>query len=368
MSLTDQSQKTEEPTPKRLADARKRGEQVKSVDLAIWFSLIGILFVAMMMRGVSADLSAILRAFIERPHAMPVDSKGLQALSWQLFAGVGGAVGVLFLVTFMAALIGQVAQAPPIFSTEKLKPDISKLNPLSGFKRVLGREAIGKWLRDLVKLGFLGLVIWAMIAPHQRELDTAPGLEIAALPKIIDRLGRNVLTSAIMVIGVLGAVDYFFQWRAFIARNRMSRQEIIEEFKETEGDPQLKAKLRQIREERSKRRIIQSVPTATVIVTNPTHYAVALRYVEDESPAPICVAKGLDAVALRIRAIAQENSVPIMEDPPLARALHATAELDQPIPREHYEAVARIIGYIMQVNAAKAAGRRVPPPPRLSGE
>jgi flagellar biosynthetic protein FlhB len=155
---------------------------------------------------------------------------------------------------------------------------------------------------------------------------------------------------------IIAAVDYVFTRQSYMKRMRMSRREIKEEMRQQDGDPMVKAKLRQIRNERSRRRMMQSVPEASVVITNPTHYAVALKYEQGETPAPICLAMGVDAVAQRIRELAKEHDIPIVEDPPLARALFATAELDQPIPKEHYEAVAKVIGFVMRL--ARRKGRR----------
>jgi len=159
----------------------------------------------------------------------------------------------------------------------------------------------------------------------------------------------KVLLAALAALAVIAAGDYFLQRFRFIQRNRMSKQEIKEEFRQTEGDPAVKAKIRQIRLERSRRRMIAAVPEATVVITNPTHFAVALKYESGKMAAPVCVAKGVDALALRIREVAEKHEVPIVENPPLARALHATVEVDQPIPVEHYKAVAQVIGYVMRL-------------------
>jgi flagellar biosynthetic protein FlhB len=159
----------------------------------------------------------------------------------------------------------------------------------------------------------------------------------------------KVLIAALAVLAGIAGLDYFLQRHRFLQRNRMSKQEIKEEFRQSEGDPQIKAKIRQIRNERSKKRMIAAVPDATVIITNPTHYAVALKYESGKMAAPVCVAKGVDALALKIREVAKENDVPIVENPPLARALHATVEVDEVIPQEHYKAVAQVIGYVMRL-------------------
>jgi flagellar biosynthetic protein FlhB len=167
----------------------------------------------------------------------------------------------------------------------------------------------------------------------------------------------KVLMAALVALAVIAAADYALQRYRFIQRNRMSKQEIKEEFRQNEGDPQIKAKIRQIRQERAKKRMIAHVPEATVVITNPTHYAVALKYVQGKMAAPVCVAKGVDAVALKIREVAGEHEVPIVENPPLARALYATVDVDETIPQEHFKAVAQVIGYVYRLTGKIRAGR-----------
>jgi flagellar biosynthesis protein FlhB len=176
-------------------------------------------------------------------------------------------------------------------------------------------------------------------------MSQSPG----AIAGDMDHLLFKVLIAALAALGVIGGADYFFQRMRFLQRNRMSKQELKEEFKQNEGDPHIKSRIRQIRQERSRKRMMARVPEATVVIMNPTHYAVALLYQSGKTAAPVCVAKGVDALALRIRAVAEENDVPVVENPPLARALHATVEIDDPVPPEHYKAVAQVIGYVMRL-------------------
>jgi flagellar biosynthetic protein FlhB len=174
----------------------------------------------------------------------------------------------------------------------------------------------------------------------------------ALLALALDKSMDLIIACLIAAVFIAGA-DYFFTRMQHRKRLRMTKEELKREYRESEGDPMLKAKVRQLRQERARRRMMQQVPTASVIITNPTHYAVALKYDRDNAPAPICVAKGIDSVALKIREIAEEHGVPIVEDPPLARALHAGADLDMVIPRQHFEAVAKIIGYVLRLAEKK---------------
>jgi flagellar biosynthetic protein FlhB len=186
------------------------------------------------------------------------------------------------------------------------------------------------------------------MSPHIREFELLPSLDPMAMLPLAAGLLRDLFFGVLAFLALVGGFDWFWQRYRFMQRMKMTKEELKEDFKQSEGDPRIKARIRQLRQERARRRMMQSVPKATVVVMNPTHYAVALRYEAGETPAPICVAKGLDTLALRIREVAEANHVPVIEDPPLARALYATVEIDDVIPRQHYDAVARIIGFVMQ--------------------
>jgi flagellar biosynthetic protein FlhB len=175
------------------------------------------------------------------------------------------------------------------------------------------------------------------------------GQQAGAIAADMAHLLSKVLVASLGALGVIAALDYFWQRMRFLKRNRMSKQEIKEEYRQNEGDPAIKAKLRQIRQERARKRMMAAVPTATVVVMNPTHYAVALKYESGKTAAPVCVAKGVDALALRIRAVAEDNDVAVVENPPLARALYAAVEVDDPVPPEHFKAVAQVIGYVLRL-------------------
>jgi len=225
----------------------------------------------------------------------------------------------------------------------------------TGFKRMFGVEGLSNLAKGVVKIAIVGAAIWTQVWPERgtigNVLDTSP----AGVAGDMSHLLFKVLIAALAALAVIAAGDYFMQRYRFIQRNRMSKQEIKEEFRQTEGDPAVKAKIRQLRMERSRRRMIAAVPEATVIITNPTHYAIALKYESGKMAAPVCVAKGVDALALRIREVATQHDVPIVENPPLARALHATVEVDEAIPAEHYKAVAQVIGYVLKLNGKMRA-------------
>ena len=220
---------------------------------------------------------------------------------------------------------------------------------MAGFKRLFGVEGWMNLLKGLAKMAVVGVAIWTQLWPERGAMESILNQTTIAVLGDMSRLLFKVLMASLASLGVIAALDYFWQRMRFMARNRMSKQEIKEEYRQNEGDPTIKAKIRQLRHERARKRMMAAVPQATVVIMNPTHYAVALKYESGKMAAPVCVAKGIDALALRIRAVAEENDVPVVENPPLARALHAAIEVDEPVPPEHFKAVAQVIGYVMRL-------------------
>ena len=258
-------------------------------------------------------------------------------------------LGAVMLATIVGGAGGHLAQSGLIFTGDKLKPKWSKVNPMEGFKRIFGIDGLVQFLKTFLKLIAVCVVCWLVLKPHARELENLAAMSPLALLPFARDLAIALFVAAIILLGATAGADFLWQKFRFAKRMRMSKEELKEDYKQTEGDPHVKAKLRQIRMQRSRQRMMQNVPTATVIVTNPTHYSVALRYEPDQGDgAPICVAKGVDALALRIREVAREHAVPIVENVPLARALYAQVEVDEVIPKEHFEAAAKIIGFIFQ--------------------
>jgi flagellar biosynthetic protein FlhB len=194
------------------------------------------------------------------------------------------------------------------------------------------------------------LMVW-LLWPERSRLDALVFTDVSALLPITETLSIKLLGAVVAVLAIIAVLDFLFQYRTWFERQKMSLREIKEEFKHTEGDPTVKGKIRQIRQERARKRMMAAVPTATVVITNPTHFAVALKY-ERGMNAPVCVAKGIDAIALKIREVATRHAIPVVENPPLARAIHATVEVDQEIAPDHYKAVAEVISYVMRLRRA----------------
>jgi flagellar biosynthetic protein FlhB len=278
-----------------------------------------------------------------------VDGAGLASMMRGLLLHLAVVLAPLFGVFALAGISGHVLQSRPGFTTSRLAPDLSKVSPMAGFKRLFGLDGWMNLVKGLTKIAIVGLAVWTQLWPARGMLESiltqSPGGVVADMSHLLFK----VLMAALAALAVIAGADYFLQRMQFMKRNRMSKQEIKEEYRQNEGDPHIKAKIRQLRQERSRKRMMARVPEATVVIMNPTHYAVALQYESGKMGAPICVAKGLDALALRIRAVAEDNDVPVVENPPLARALHASVEIDEPVPPEHYKAVAQVIGYVMRL-------------------
>jgi flagellar biosynthetic protein FlhB len=277
------------------------------------------------------------------------------AIMGRLEREVLAAVAIPIVLLMLAAVAGSIIQHRFVWSTESLKPKLSKLSPAAGLKRMFSVQALANFAKGLIKLVLIGAVMAAMLWPQRSRLEAVVQTDVLATLMLTRSLALQVLAVVIAILFFVAAADYLFQYRQWYERQKMSVRELKEEFKQTEGDPMIKGKIRQLRQSRMRKRMIAAVPKASVVITNPTHYAIALRY-ESGMNAPLCVAKGVDALALKIREVAGEHAIPVVENPPLARALHATVEIDQAIPPEHYKAVAEIIGYVMKLS--RAVGRR----------
>jgi flagellar biosynthetic protein FlhB len=355
----DAASKTEEATPQKLQKAREKGDVAKTPDLGTLASFVGAAAVIAIAGGwMSRNLAAELLPFIANPDGMSLEGHGaIDVARHAAHASAPILLGVMVVAALMGAA-GNLVQTGLLYSPEKIKPDWKKVSPMAGLKRLLGPDGLMQFVKSVVKIIMVGWVGWVVMKPYIHPLKELAALDPAAmLPLMVEILRRLVFATAGLML-VIAGLDWFWQRQRFLKRMRMTKEEQKEEFKNSEGDPHVKAKRRQIAIQRSRRRMMAAVPDATMVIMNPTHYAVALRYEAGEAAAPQCVAKGMDAVALKIRALAEEHGVPVIEDPPLARALYAAVELDDFIPPAHYEAVAKLIGFIMQSSARVAARAR----------
>ena len=352
----DGGERSEDPTQKRLDDALERGDVAKSQEVNTWFMIAGATLVLSTFSGSIGGIQTPLKNIIANSWMIRTDGAGLLMLAKNLELTIFAAIGVPLLMLVLTAIAGNMLQHRLVWSGESLKPKLSKISPMEGAKRVFGKQALANFLKGLFKLVALGAVMTAVLWPERHRLESMLRFDPASLLGVIVSLAVHLMGSVVAMLAVVAIADYFFQYRQWYERQKMSLREMKEEFKQSEGDPHIKGRIRQLRQARMKKRMMAAVPKASVIITNPTHYSVALSY-ERGMQAPICVAKGVDLIALKIREIAGQHDIPIVENVPLARALYATVEIDEEIPVEHYHAVAEIVGYVMGLKRGASARR-----------
>jgi flagellar biosynthesis protein FlhB len=346
----DDSQKTEEPTQKRLDDAAEKGDVPRAQEVKHVAMLGGGLAVVMLMGGMIVNgLGPMFVNLLGAAHAIPVEPEGAQALATDLAGVTAQALMLPLALLFAAAIVAGLLQGRLLFSWERVTPKLSKISPIAGFNRLFGTQAWIEFLKTLAKVAIVGVLCFVILAPQIARLEESISYDAADLMSLIQGLIIKLMVAVLIFMAALAVLDHVQQRFAFLKRMRMSRQELKDEFKQSEGDPMVKGRLKQIRLERARKRMMAAVPEADVIITNPTHFAVALKYDHGAMAAPTVVAKGVDHVAAKIREVANANQVPLVENPPLARALYATVEIDDMIPPEHYKAVAEVISYVMKL-------------------
>mgnify|MGYP005845474847 CR=1 FL=1 len=350
MAGNDSGDKTHDPTEKKLSDARKKGDVAGAPEMRHASMFVAAL-VALGSIGTFA-VSQMLTIFVKLwgdADDILLDNGTGHHFAAMLLRELGIALGPLLATLLAFAGLSFFLQSHPTLAWSRLKLKWDKLSPLAGVKRLFGKSAFVEFAKTLAKFLFVATVVLTVVWPHAREIETMVGASAATVGKTAAALVVMMVKAAAILILALAVLDFLYQRHAFIKKMRMSLQEIRDEHKESDGDPKIKARIRAIGMERAKRRMMAKVSKASVIITNPTHYAVALQYDHGAMAAPVVVAKGTDEIAAKIREIAAEHGIPIVERPPLARALHANAQLDRPIPTEHYAAVAEIISYVMKL-------------------
>src|SRR5260221_3541737 len=320
----DTADKTEDPTQKRLDDAHDRGDVAKSQEINTWFVISGATLVLSTFSGsIGGGIAMPLRDVIANSWMIHADGPGLLALAQSLENALIAALGVPLLMLALAPIAGDTVQQRLVWSAETLKPKLSKISPAAGAKRIFGKQAAANFAKGLFKVIALGAVMMAILWPGRHRLESFMDFDPGGLLGATPGLTVHLMGAVVAMLAGVAIADYFFQYRQWYERQKMSLQEMKEEFKQSEGDPHVKGRLRQLRQARMKKRMMAAVPKASVVITNPTHYSVALSY-ERGMPAPVCVAKGVDSIALKIREIAGKHDIPIVEHVPLARALDAT--------------------------------------------
>ncbi len=345
----DKSEKTEEPTEHKLEEAHKKGDVAKSQEVTTWFMILAsALMFSIMAPFVAINLMGQLKVIIGSADQFQMQGAGIRVL----FDGLAGTVLVTILVPLalmaLFAVAANLIQHKPVWSFEPIVPKFSKISPLAGAKRMFSSQSLVNFSKGVLNLSAVGGVIFIIMWAERDRLETMMTLDPWLILGNFQILGIKVFVATLAIVTIVAVSDFMYQRHQWWEKQKMTIKEVRDEHKSMEGDPQIKQKIRQIRSEKSRKRMMAAVPEATVVITNPPHFAVALKYDKDMN-APICVAKGADAVAFRIRTLAGENDVPIVENPPLARALFASVELDETVPTEHFRAVAQVIGYVMQL-------------------
>ncbi|MEQ8968479.1 MAG: flagellar biosynthesis protein FlhB [Azospirillaceae bacterium] len=353
----DDSQKTEEPTRKKLDDARNKGQVATSQEVKHWFVLFaGLLLIALFGPIALGNLVGGMRGYLTTLHALPTDPRALIDMMATSMVTITGILALPLIALVALALAGGLVQNGLLFTVEPLKPKLEKISPLKGLKRQFSLKSLVEFAKGIAKITIVGVVAGLIVWPDLAAIDSYAGLPAAALTTRIWWLAVKMMLAVLGVMAAIAGLDFLYQRFDYNKQQRMTKQEVKDEHKQTEGDPMVKARLRQIRQERARQRMMAAVPSADVVITNPTHYAVAMAYDPDSMGAPRVVAKGVDNLALKIREVAEANHVPVTENPPLARALYAAVEVDQEVPPEHYRAVAEVIAYVF-----KLGNRKLPP-------
>jgi flagellar biosynthetic protein FlhB len=355
MSEEDPSDKPHEASQKRLEDARKRGEVAKSAELITAASYGGLLIAGLVSGALIIQRGGETGAMLlgEADRLAPVFLTAAHAPTGGLFGSLAATFAPLFLLPMAAALMAVVVQRALIFAPEKLAPKLSRLSPLANAKQKFGREGLMTFAQSTGKLVLVSLALGWFLSGHAEAILTSLHQTPAQSSSVMMQILLDFLFVTLLIATVFGGIDYLWEASQHSYRNRMSRQELVDESKDSEGDPHVKQQRRQRGQEIATNRMLLDVGRADVIIVNPTHYAVALIWQRSDRSAPVCIAKGVDEIAARIRDRAALTGVPQHSDPPTARALHASVEIGQMIRPEHYRAVAAAIRFSEAVRKRK---------------
>ncbi|UVK40797.1 flagellar biosynthesis protein FlhB [Mesorhizobium sp. AR10] len=355
----DKDSKTEEATEKKIRDTVEQGKLPHSRETAILASFVAILvFTVFYAKDAIVDLGMFLSMFLEKPEAWPMDTEtDVIALYKTVMMEVGRALVSLLVLLVVAGVGASVFQNMPQFVGERIRPQFSRISIAKGWNRLFGVQGFVEFLKSLGKLGFAIIVLVFTLSEDHRKLLTGMITNPVAFGLVIRGIAVDILVAIVFVMGLIAAVDLVwsrFHWRQDL---RMSKQEVKDELKQSEGDPIVKSRLRSLARDRARRRMMTAVPRATLIIANPTHFSIALKYVRDEDAAPMVLAKGQDLVALKIREIAREHNIPVFEDVALARSMYKQVSVDSVIPSQFYQAVAELVRIVY----SKKAERRPTP-------
>lgn len=346
----DETSKTEDASERKIEKAKEEGDIAISQDAKSFIMMVGMLFVVWLVMPLMFKWYYMYAVkFVESPETIPVDARHIQLLLLNTVLSLIKILGIPFVIFMVLGIFASVAQTGFIYAPKKLEPNWKKLNIFAALPQFINMKKIVESLKGIIKIVVIGFISILVIRPYLEKVNLMPTMETMAILSFIHKIVVLLIFTVVIAVLVIAIADYAYQKYQHLKKLRMTKQEVKDEYKQMEGDPLVKSRIRQLRMERARHRMMDAVPKADVVIVNPTHYAVALQYKMEEMDAPVVVAKGLDNIALRIRELAEENEVPIVENPPLARALFASVEIDQSIPTEHFKAVAEVIGYVMQL-------------------
>lgn len=348
-------EKTEKPTSKKRQEARKKGQVARSQEVN---SALIILFCFLVLKslgpqtidGIGRIMSHILST-ATRENVTPamMVTVGLDLTLYALLL-----VAPFLLVALAAGMLASYLQVGFLFSTESIKVNWGKLNPIPGFKRIFSKHSLVELIKSLLKVSAVGYVAYSAVIKHLHVFPKLLGLDVQTSLAIIAEIGYEVGWRVAWLLVVIAALDYWYQRYSHEESLKMRKQEVKDEHKQAEGDPQIKGKIRQRMREMAMRRMMQELPKADVVITNPTHFAVALKYESGNMTAPQVIAKGQDIIALKIKEVAQAHGIPTVEDKPLAQALYRSVEIGQQIPADLFQAVAEILAYVYRLKRKRA--------------
>ena len=353
----DPSQKTEQATEHKLEESRKKGQIPLSREVNHFFAFLACcVLVGMWSPSISKGLLGVLRPYFEAAHTIvPEGHSYVEFISSTLWKVV--LIMILPLSLFIVAgIVSAISQTQFLISADPLKPKMERISLMKGAKRLFSIKAMVEFLKGLLKMVIVGSIIFWVVWPEVSRLDLVATLPVGEIFHELRDVVLQLFIAGAASLAVIAGADYLFQKFQFLKEMRMSKQDIKDEHKQMEGDPHLKGKIKQMQKEVSKNRTLAKVPEATVVIMNPTHYAIALKW-DEKMPAPKVIAKGVDSLALKMRELAIEKRVPVVQNPPLARMLYAAVKVDQFIKPDQYKAVAQVIRYVMDLEAKRKAER-----------
>jgi flagellar biosynthesis protein FlhB len=343
-------EKTEKATPKKKQDARKKGQVAKSADVNTAFIMLLVFIMLWFMGGtLQQQLLDVFRHSFQEYMLQELTINTVQTIFLELTYQSAMILGPIMIVAFIAAVAANYMQVGFLFSAEAIQMKLNKLNPIEGFKRIYSIRAIVELLKSLLKVTFVGFAAFSVIWYQMDGIMTLSRLSVGKAVSYIGQITLQMGLIASVLLIFLSVMDYLYQRFDHEKNLRMSKQDVKDEYKKSEGDPQIKSKIKEKQRQMAMQRMMQDVPNADVIITNPTHFAIAIKYDESKSDAPYVVAKGVDYVAQRIKQIAKENSVVTVENKPLARALYKEIEIGDRIPEDFFKAVAEILAYVYRL-------------------